>query len=989
MLVKYIYFNGRLIILLKNYMNFYFRIYYCIIILIIISQINTAAQAPVLRKVNGYRARSVYDILIDSKGFLWIASNIGVSRYDGVSFTSYSNPQQSSISVLSLTEDKYGRIWVNNLDGQIFYIQNEQMKLLTGYDFTTEPNFPRLAIFQDKLVATSKKGLFICDLKTLKCHYESCKNSPGKGTRSLSILRDQVMAFGDKSFYIYKPGAGLRLVNLVDADSNLLFENSGTLNVKTYNDTAFLHCGTLKVVYKMIVTNSCVKAVGRIQVTDYINNIQAVSNGYWINTTTCSVKKPETDSVKGYDLNCVTLDKRGNVWYGSLQTGLIRNFESENLFKERCDIGLLNADIVQSLLGSESGLIIGTQNGKLLKYDPVTKKENLLAEIPKEESGIAYLKLLDSNKVLFSSSFHAYIYNPFTKKVEQSFPTKSLKQADTIDDAYILATSAGLFVGARQDKAFDYKRWKVSFFNHYKSLVELREKNNLTWLGEHRTRAVACVPTTKTIWAAFTNGLFEISASGIKQFFFNNLPVYASGLTTYNGKVIVSTFNSGILIIDGGKVNCLSTKDGLLSNIIEKVQKNDNHLWVYNNNDLLQVVDLNTFKVVNDYKLPGVDDMAVISVAEINHRAFLADVNGLYAITKPTVNGNKSAIYLNSLAVNGIDTTATDGMVLQDDQNDVLLNLGIPALLNGRDISVKYRLSNDGPSNWTISKPGDRSFRFSSLMPGKYHFEAFAFKPQLNIESRMLHLDFEILSPWWQRWWAISCWAIIGSLLIFGTSRVYYINLLSIQKAEYEKELAIEKERQRISSDMHDDIGASLSAIKLYTGAIRRSGDFSNGITSIYEMITELSFKIRTVIWSLNKVYDTLESLIHFIDSASCQLFEYSDINLKITIPDEIPEIKINNEKRHDVFLVLREVLHNIIKHSHATDASMKFILQGEWLIVEVADNGIGLTNFHKSKSQGQGLINMRKRVQNLGGKIFIETTKGTAIYIKIPLNRV
>jgi signal transduction histidine kinase len=966
-------------------MGFPFRFIYALV-LVVFLQKTAVAQVPSLQKVNGYPAIEVFDILVDAKGFLWIASNIGVSKYDGVTFTSYTNPKQSSISATGLVEDKYGRIWFNNFNGQIFYIENEQMKLLTTYDFTIEPNFPHFGLFKDKLVVTSKRGLFVCDLKTLKSHYEACRNAPGMGTRSLSILSDRVIACSDKGFFVYTAGTGLNLVKLNDVDNKAIFESSGTLNVKTYNDTAFLYCNPLKLVYKIVVAGNLLKAAGEIKVTDYVNNVEAVNKGYWINTTTCSIKKPGNDSLKGYDLNCLIIDKLGHPWYGSLQKGLLRNFENEDPLKDQCDITLLNGDIVQSLLRSGNDLIIGTQNGRLLKYNPVTKKEVLLTEIPKEESAVAYLKLIDSNKILFGSSFHTFIYNPSTDKVENSFPTKSIKQADTLDHAFIIATSAGLFVQMKPGNLSAYRDWKASFFDNYKGLSELGATSNLTWMSEHRARAVCCLPESKTIWAAFTNGVFKINHNGATAFLFNNLPVYASSLVSYHHKVIVGTFNSGILIIDGEKVKQLSTGDGLSSNIILKLKRTGDDLWVYNNNDLVQIIDLNTSRIKNAYKLPGIDDPVVTSADEIDGQPFLANVNGLYKIAKLPTNNNPAPIYFNSVKINGVDTVSVNGLVLQSNQNDVQVNLGIPALLNGRDISIRYRLADNGPSKWAVSLPGERGIRFGSLMPGKYRFDAQAFIPQLNTTSQLIHLNFTILAPWWKRWWAISCFALLGSVAIYAISRLYYLNLLSAEKAEYEKRLAVEIERHRISNDMHDDISASLSAIKLYTSTLRHSGSVPGEFSNIYEMVNDLSDRTREVIWSLNKEFNTLESLIDFMVSTAGKLLTHSGVNLKTSLPEHIPDVNIANDKRQDIFMVVKELFHNVLKHAQATDVWFTLNISESHLEIMVRDNGIGMPNNQKGKINGQGLSNIKKRMQTLHGELHIGTDNGTIVNLKIPL---
>ena len=110
--------------------------------------------------------RELYDLMVDKRGFLWITHDLGVTRFDGINFTNFYNPKQTSLSGTGLLQDSEGRIWFNNFTGQIFYIQNEKMHLLDGYDYKSESSFPRIAIYKDQLVATSKKGLFFCDTKT-------------------------------------------------------------------------------------------------------------------------------------------------------------------------------------------------------------------------------------------------------------------------------------------------------------------------------------------------------------------------------------------------------------------------------------------------------------------------------------------------------------------------------------------------------------------------------------------------------------------------------------------------------------------------------------------------------------------------------------------------------------------------------------------------------------------------------------------------------
>jgi signal transduction histidine kinase len=499
-----------------------------------------------------------------------------------------------------------------------------------------------------------------------------------------------------------------------------------------------------------------------------------------------------------------------------------------------------------------------------------------------------------------------------------------------------------------------------------------------------RTLAVCSPPTGNIIWAALKNGLYKISNLGARPYYVNNLPVFASSLAVYKNRVIVGTINNGVLIINGNSVKHLSTVDGLLSNNIAGIKITGNELLIYNNG-LVQIVDLATFKIADNYRMPGVNDEAIIDAELVNGQLFTADRNSVYKVPveKKRYDAQISTV---GFIVNGRDTDVTKQMTLRYYQNEIGINLGIPSLLNGHDIIIKYRLSTKGAAKWLYSNAGERNFRFYALSAGSYQFEAAAGYLQAGIYGHPIKINFTIMPPWWRTGWAICAMVIAGFLIITAILRLYYRNLLAARKTEFEKKLAIEKERQRISSDMHDDIGASLSAIKLFAGNVKQSPGSDIAIPEIYEMVSDLSDKTREVIWSLSQVYDTLESLIYYIGSTADKLFEHSGIKFRTILPENIPDCKIDNDKRRDVYLIMKEALNNIIKHANATEALLEFIILNNCLSIKIQDNGIGFPVYPKEKINGQGMINIKNRIKNLGGEIVIERANGTIINLTIPL---
>ena len=124
-----------------------------------------------LTEVQGLPTRELYDLHVDRKGYLWIAHNLGISRFDGLNFIHFSNPAQASLSITGITEDNRGRIWCHNFSGQIFYIENGQMRLLQAYNYANELHFTRIAVCGDELLATSDSGLFVCSTIDFKTAY--------------------------------------------------------------------------------------------------------------------------------------------------------------------------------------------------------------------------------------------------------------------------------------------------------------------------------------------------------------------------------------------------------------------------------------------------------------------------------------------------------------------------------------------------------------------------------------------------------------------------------------------------------------------------------------------------------------------------------------------------------------------------------------------------------------------------------------------------
>ncbi|WP_316736921.1 sensor histidine kinase [Pedobacter aquatilis] len=221
----------------------------------------------------------------------------------------------------------------------------------------------------------------------------------------------------------------------------------------------------------------------------------------------------------------------------------------------------------------------------------------------------------------------------------------------------------------------------------------------------------------------------------------------------------------------------------------------------------------------------------------------------------------------------------------------------------------------------------------------------------------------------------------------------YYVfnqifNKKQIKLIDSIKEDCLYAERKRFSVELHDEIGPNLSALKLYCELALKKGTNTEEIHQIYKMMNELNEKIIEVTWNLNLDGDKLESLIDFICEQSRKLLAHSGISFKVSIPRVIPVIEISNFVKRNVYLLIKELIHNSLKHSKAKQIYLIITLEAEFICFKIKDNGIGFT-LDINKPNAMGLNNVKERIERLSGSISIENNKETNVLIKVPLAKV
>ncbi len=244
-----------------------------------------------------------------------------------------------------------------------------------------------------------------------------------------------------------------------------------------------------------------------------------------------------------------------------------------------------------------------------------------------------------------------------------------------------------------------------------------------------------------------------------------------------------------------------------------------------------------------------------------------------------------------------------------------------------------------------------------------------------------------IRPAYWQTWWFRGL--MIVAMVGLGGSVVGYAERIRARRKieRLEGEHALERERTRISQDMHDEVGSSLSEIAILSELVKRDlrkpESAEVQVQQISDRAAELIDNVSEIVWAMNPKNDTLEDLLGHIRRYAVKYLDLAGIACEFHAPEMIPPLPVPSDIRRNLFLVVKEALHNVVKHSCASAVCIDVSLHGVVFEMKIKDNGHGFV-VDDHRNTGNGLANMRKRMTDIGGTCRIESTPdgGTEIIV-------
>jgi signal transduction histidine kinase len=336
-------------------------------------------------------------------------------------------------------------------------------------------------------------------------------------------------------------------------------------------------------------------------------------------------------------------------------------------------------------------------------------------------------------------------------------------------------------------------------------------------------------------------------------------------------------------------------------------------------------------------------------------------------------------IWITSLRIRGVPyplsqfgETEVVGLVLEPNQNQVQIDFTSLNFGLGESPRYQYRLEAI-QQDW--SDPTDiHTVNYASLSPGNYRFTVRALNQEGVASPRLAVVEFRVTPPVWQRWWFLTAAGLLVTLAVYRFYRYRVARLLELERL-----------RTRIATDLHDDIGSSLSGMAFLSEAVKQQ--MGSARPEAVEMATEvaaiargLARALSDVVWSIDPRRDDLHNLMTRVRQSAAVL-EAQGIAWSLQGPPQPENVKLTPEQRHHLFLIFKEALSNIARHAHCTSARLTITVADRQLRARIVDDGCG---FSQAGEQGNGLRNMKLRAAQLGGRMSVDSADGRGVRLDL-----
>jgi len=954
---------------------------------------------------NGLPDNAVTTVVQTRDGYLWAGTYGGLVRFDGVRFTvfnSASTPGLQSDRVTSLFEDAQGALWIGHERGDLTCYRNGKFESLEVHESGVRRKIPAIgADAEGDIWMVNEEGTLVrardgatCSLPNKDGVAELAQDGRGvlwvaSGGQlaavehgRLTMLTDTDDSHGIGNYVLGmcpSRDGGIWIVSdaqVVKWDGHAITENRGpnpchnTVIAMTETKSGALAMGTSSDGLYLLFSNRAVM---------HFNHASGFPND-WI--------------------RCLCEDREETLWVGAgsvgliaLRPGKIETLDAPDNWQGRVVLSVSTAHDGAIWVGSEGAGMYRVLDGKWQHFAENAGLSNLFVWCVSEDSqGRMWAGTWGGG--MFRQQGEHFVVPPGLENVNVPMP------------------------------AILHAPGNVTWIGTASGLIRY-ENGRVKWFGETDGLKVPDVRTIVqdrdgTVWFGMLGGgLGRLQNGRLTQF------LKSDGLSSdyvqclhldADGALWIGTYGSGLNRLKNGHFAKITMAEGLPNNFICAIEEDGRgNFWISSHDGIFRVAESALENCANGITpsvsclaygkgdgLPSLDCSGGLQPAARK----LADGRICFPTSKGLVIVNSADAKANMLAPPVvIEEVVAGGHTLAqhpDGQTPLKIAPGLQrfefhyaglSFVAPEKMQFQYRLEG-WENDWVDAANNKHIAEYSYIPPGAYKFHVRACNSDGVWNQDGASVALVVLPHFWQTWWfhvlaVLAAIALVVGIVLFITRRRMRLKLERIERQQ-----ALERERTRIAKDIHDHLGANLTRISLLSqsahGELENPKQAAAQLDRIYDTSRELTRSMDEIVWAVNPQHDTLDSLASYLGNFAQEYLVPIHIRCRLDMPLHLPHWPITAEMRHNVFLAFKEVLHNVIKHSGANEVSVSLATDENGFHLAVRDNGNGFdpSALPSRPGRGNGLKNMRQRLEKIGGHCGIQSAPGTGteINFRIPV---
>ena len=935
-------------------------------------------------------------------GYIWVGTQKGLARFDGLHFTAYDSkntPAMVNASIQSLYVDHAGVLWAGTGAGLLrlrdgVFSREAGLRSLDGepVNVISESRDNSLWIgttnglnrYQGGKLAhyTRAAGLLSEDIRTV---FEDAQSNVWIGTAAgLNRLSGTNLAAFSGSNGL--PDGSIRGITQdkrwriwIGSDNGMIWYNTG--HFYAYGQNYGLSDGFVSAVHEDTEGNLWVgthSGLNRFREGRFFNELKSDGTPY--------------DKV-----NAIFEDREGNLWVGSNE-GLIRLTPRRFFTFNKLD-GLTHNNTCSVLEDANDSIWTATyggglnslQNGRVVAYTRSNGlASDLLLSLCERRDGSLWVGADAGGGV---DRFQQGAFKQYTARDGLPEAATRVMHEDRAGRLW-LGTDRGLV--CRQGEVF--KTYTVK--EH---------------LAGNAVRDICEDPEGK-LWIGTDGGLSHGDGGGFlnytaKEGLSDNSVTALHEDAEHN--LWVGTENGGLNRFRNGRFKTYTKKQGLFSDEIFEILEDDHGwLWMSCSKGVFRVrksdlddLDEGKLQVVTSIPYGKSDGMAGTLCNGAakpagwkgrDGRLWFVTTKGLIVVD-PDIKLNETPppVFIEQVIADGKQVTVPDRkdgpLRMPSGQGDWEFTYSALNFQNPEAIQFKYKLEG-ADADW-VPAGTRRMAHYNNIYPGHYTFRVIACNSDGVWNQTGAEVAVQIVPNLWQTGWfqGLVAAGILGCAA--GLARYVTQRRIRAQLRQLEQQNAIERERGRIAKDMHDELGSNLTRIMMLGQRILEEGSQPADLAvHAQKIVTSARATVQSldeIVWAVNPENDSLDELVGYLNQYASQFFEGTNIRYRLALPRDASQQMFPAEIRHNLFLAIKEALNNVLKHSQATEVHVNVNEFPGRVEVVVADNGRGFSPAEGATvRKGNGMANMRQRLEELGGTLEIAggPGQGTQLKFTIPL---